>query len=180
MKRRVVAELVPGSIGVALVVCAFVFDQAFLDKHFLPSFLIPREWYVLIERIARVALAVAGVLLAFVLRKPIARAPATTIGVAIAAILALVASEAVLTRVRLRPTGWLVAEDEPQRRPDPRLGWTLVPARTGHKRVGGRVLDYTIDANGYRVRRADEPVDPERSTIVFSGESVMLAALSPW
>ena len=178
------AELVAGAIGVALVVCAIVFDQPFLDKHFLPSFLIPRDWYVLIETSVRASIAFAGVLLALVLRRPLARAAARTpslaIGVAMAVVLALVASDAVLSRARLRPAGWLLAEDEPQRRPDPRLGWTLAPSRTGYKRVGGRVVDYTLDAHGYRVRRADEPVDTERSTIVFAGESVMFGDGLTW
>jgi hypothetical protein len=184
MKPRRVAELALGSIGVALVVCAIVFDQTFLDKHFLPSFLIPRDWYVLIETSARASIASIGMLLALVLRKPLARAtarrPALAIGVAIAVVLALVASDAALSRVRVRPAGWLVAGDEPQRRPDPRLGWTLAPSRTGHKRVGGRVVDYTLDAHSYRVRRADEPIDPERSTILFAGESVMFGDGLTW
>ena len=49
-------------------------------------------------------------------------------------------------------------DEEPRRRPDPRLGWTFVPARTGHNTVGGRVIDYAFDPAGYRVRRVDEPV----------------------
>ena len=44
---------------------------------------------------------------------------------ALAAALAFGVSEVVLRRVHLRPAGWLVPEEEPRRRPDPRLGWTL-------------------------------------------------------
>ena len=54
----------------------------------------------------------------------------------------------------LRPHGWLIPDEEPRRRPDPRLGWTLVPDRVGQKRIGGRPVDYAIDPAGYRVRRA--------------------------
>jgi len=75
--------------------------------------------------------------------------------------------------VHLRPAEWLSPEDEPRRQADPRLGWTCVPERIGHKNTSGRVIDYAIDAAGYRVNRLDEPVDPERPTILFTGESVM-------
>jgi len=79
----------------------------------------------------------------------------------------------VLNRVHLRPAEWLSADDEPRRQLDPRLGWAWVPERTGHKSIGGRIIDYSIDPAGYRVSRIDEPVDPERPTILFTGESVM-------
>jgi len=102
-----------------------------------------------------------------------ARTPAGVLHVVIALLLALGASELVLSRVHLRPAEWLSAKDEPRRQPDPRLGWTWVPERTGHKSIGGRVIDYAIDRAGYRVSRMDVPVDPERPTILFTGESVM-------
>ena len=63
---------------------------------------------------------------------------------------------------------------------DPRLGWTFVPSRTGRGTIGGRTIDYAFDAAGYRVRRADEPVDPERPTILFTGESVMFGKGLTW
>jgi hypothetical protein len=109
-----------------------------------------------------------------------ARAPGRALHVAIAAVLALGASELMLRRVHLRATEWLLPGEEPRRRRDPRLGWTFVPARTGHNAVGGRRIDYAFDSAGYRVRRVDEPVDPERPTILFTGESVMLGEGLTW
>jgi hypothetical protein len=91
----------------------------------------------------------------------------------IAVVLAMGASELVLNRMHFRPGEWLSAEDEPRRQLDPRLGWTWVPKRTGYKSVGGRIIDYSIDPAGYRVSRVNEPVDSERPTILFTGESVM-------
>ncbi len=73
-----------------------------------------------------------------------------------------------------------MAEGEPLRRQDPRLGWTFVPGRIGQKMVGGRVIDYAFDPAGYRVRRVEEPVDPERPTILFAGESVMVGEGLTW
>src|SRR5260370_40496132 len=69
---------------------------------------------------------------------------------------------------------------EPSRRLDPRLGWVFVPSRTGRDNIGGRVVEYAIDSAGYRVRRVDEPVDPDRPTIVFTGESMMVGEGLTW
>ena len=122
-------------------------------------------------------MALVGAWLAFVARRVVgrfaARTPAGVFHVVIAVVLALGASELLLNHVHLRPAEWLSANDEPRRQPEPRLGWTWVPARTGHKSIGGRVIDYAIDPAGYRVSSVDESVDPERPTILFTGESVM-------
>ena len=122
-------------------------------------------------------MAILGTWLAFVGRRRVgrfaARTPEGVLRIVIAVVLAIGASELVLNRVHLRPAEWLSADDEPRRQLDPRLGWTWVPERTGHKSIGGRIIDYSIDPAGYRVSRIDEPVDPERPTILFTGESVM-------
>jgi hypothetical protein len=180
---RVLTEVVTLTIAVALVTCAIGANQQWLDRHFLPSFLFPREWYVRLETSARLALATIGALL--VLAAPrvgrfAARAPAQAVHVALAAILALAVSEPALRRAHLGPAEWLSSDEEPQRRPDARLGWTWVPARTGRSTVGGRAIDYALDPAGYRVRRVEEPVDPERPTILFTGESVMFGEGLTW
>ena len=184
LTSRVIAEAAVVSIGGALVVCAIAANQRWLDRHFLPSFFMPRHWYVLIESSVRVMMAAAGVSLALFARPRVGRfvahAPVRTLHSAVAALLALGASELVLRRANLHATEWLVHDEEPRRRPDPRLGWSFVPARTGHNTVGGRVVDYSFDPAGYRVRRVDEPVDFERQTIVFTGESVMFGEGLTW
>ena len=179
-----IAEIASASIGGALVVCALAANQRWLDRHFLPSFFLPRQWYVLIETFVRLVMGAFGVWLALFARRRVgrfvARAPGLALQAVIAAGLALFASELALGREHLRATEWLVHDEEPRRRPDPRLGWTFVPSRTGHNTIGGRVLDYAFDPAGYRVRRVDEPVDPERPTIVFTGESVMFGEGLAW
>src|SRR5438105_3946102 len=181
---RVIVETAVASIGIALLSCALIANQRFLDRHFVPSFFLPRHWYVVLQTSGRLAMAVLGMWLALVARRRTgrfaARTPAGALRIVIAVVLAIGASELVLNRVHLRPAEWLSAEDEPRRQPDPRLGWTWVPARTGHKRIGARVIDYAIDPAGYRVRRVDEPVDPERPTILFTGESVMFGEGLTW
>lgn len=181
---RVIAEIAVASIGGALLACALAANQRWLDRHFLPSFFLPRHWYVLLETFVRLLMAALGVWLALVARpragRFAARTPARALHVVIAALVALGASELVLRRVHLRPGEWLLPDEEPRRRPDPRLGWTLMPARTGHNTIGGRVIEYAIDPAGHRVRGLDEPVDPERPSILFTGESVMFGEGLTW
>jgi hypothetical protein len=174
---RVTAETAVASVGVVLLSCAVIANQRFLDRHFVPSFFLPHDWYVVLQTSGRLAMATLGTWLAFVGRRRVgrfaARTPEEALRIVIAVILALGASELALTRVHLRPAEWLSANDEPRRQLDSRLGWTWVPERTGHKSIGGRIIDYSIDPSGYRVSRVDKPVDPERPTILFTGESVM-------
>jgi hypothetical protein len=181
---RLIAEIAVASIGGALVACALAANQRWLDGHFLPSWFLPRHWYVLMQTLVRLVMAAVGVSLALVARPHVgrlaARAPTRALHAAIAAVLALGASELVLRRVHLRAAEWLVPDEEPRRRRDPRLGWTFVPARTGHNTVGGRVIEYAFDPLGYRVRRVDEPVDPVQPTILFTGESVMVGEGLTW
>jgi hypothetical protein len=181
---RLAAEIAVASIGGALLIGALLANQRWLDRHFVPSFFLPRLWYVRLETLVRVAMATLGVVSIAVVRprvgRLVARAPALSLFVVIAAFLAIAASEFVLQRVHLQPAEWLLPDEEPRRRPDPQLGWTFVPSRTGHANVGGRAIDYAFDAAGYRVRRVEEPVDVTRSSILFIGESVMFGEGLTW
>ena len=177
------AEAVSAGAGLALVIGAIAARQSWLDRHFLPSFFVPRPWYVLIETTVRLAIGVTGAL--FIagrsqIARLLRRSPMLVLQVTLAAALALAASEVTLRAIHLRPTEWLVPDEEPKRQPDRYLGWVLTPSRTGRTSVGGRPLEYAIDANGYRVRRVDEQVDPERPTIVFAGESVIFGEGLTW
>jgi hypothetical protein len=178
------SESTVASIGVVLMGVGIFANQSWLDRHFLPSFFLTRHSYVLLETLARFAIGMLGVSLALLLRARIgrfvSRSPVRVLHVVLAAILALGASELVLGHVRLLPAEWLGRDQEPRRQRDPRLGWTFVPSRSGHSTIGGRSVDYTFDAAGYRVRRADEPVDPLRPTILFAGESVMFGKGLTW
>lgn len=174
---RAVAETAVASVGITLLSCALIANQRFLDRHFVPSFFLPHGWYVVLQTSGRLAMAILGTWLAFIGRHRVgryaARTPEGALRIVIALVLAMGTSELALTRMHLRPAEWLSANDEPRRQLDAWLGLTWVPERTGHKNIGGRIIDYSIDPAGYRVTRLDEPVDPERPTILFTGESVM-------
>jgi hypothetical protein len=181
---RTVAEVATAVAGLLLVAVVLGANQRWLDRHFLPSFFLPRQWYVRIETIVRVAIGVAGALLASAARQGVARlvsrAPRLIVSAAVAAALALAAGELVLQRFHSRPTGWLVPEEEPRRQPDARLGWVLAPSRVGRGVVAGRTIEYAVDRAGYRVPSAGAAVDPERPTIIFGGESVMFGEGLRW
>jgi len=178
-----VASAAYALIGLALILTALAATQPRLDRHFLPSFFLLRTWYVRLETSVRLLLVGVGASLVLARRwiaRTIAGQPFGAASIVVAALLALGASEAVLRFVHLRPTEWLLPNEEPRRRVDARLGWVLEPARTGHTWIGGRSIEYAIDANGYRVHRSDEPVDFTRPTMVFAGESVMFGEGLTW
>ena len=181
--RNRAVGLTIAAIGIACLAVAIAANQRWLDQHFLPSFFVPRDWYVRAERSARTALAAIGIglmLAAPRLGRRISRTPGRGASIAAAAILALVAGEIVLQVAPPRPLGWLVANDEPRRLPDAGLGWVLAPGRVGRTAVAGRNIEYAIDANGYRVRHLDEPVDRTRPSVLFAGESVMFGEGLDW
>src|ERR1700738_5319417 len=118
---RVTVETAVASVGIALLSCALIANQRFLDRHFVPSFFLPRHWYVVLQTSARLAMAVLGTWLAFVARRRTgrlaARTPAGALRIVMAVVVALGASELVLNRVHLRPGEWLRAGDDPRRPP---------------------------------------------------------------
>ncbi len=169
-------------IGFALLAVAFAADHSWFDRHFLPSFVLSRRKYALIATLARVVTAAIGLLLVFILRprvgRLVARVPARrliadTASILLAIALALGASEWILRHTFGHAAEERPGDEEPLRHHDQHLGWLFVPARTGHEKIGGRVVEYSFDSAGYRVHRPDQPVDPDRPTIVFTGESVM-------
>jgi hypothetical protein len=91
----------------------------------------------------------------------------------LAIVLALGTSELVLRRTYRRAVEEVAPDEVPYRHPEARLGWTFVPSRTGRARIGGREIEYAFDSAGYRVRHADEQVNPDAPTIIFTGESIM-------
>ena len=181
-----IAEIVIASVGVAMLVSALLANQQWLDDHFLPSFHVSRSRYVRIESVVRITVAALGAVLALMARRPLAKfishKPARALQITLAILLAFPATEFIL---RKRQRGVLMAEEytaefEPSRQRDSRLGWVFAPSRTGRQTVGERVVEYAIDPNGYRVRSLDEPVDPARPSIVFTGESIMVGERLTW
>ena len=186
LSARIIVEIGIAFVGVVLFGSALLANQRWLDHHFLPSFYTSRSRYVWIESIVRITIAAVGAVLALVVRRPlskfIAYHPVRALQIALAILLAFPATEFVLRQRhrRIAMAEEYPAEIEPSRQLDSRLGWVFVPSRTGHQVVGSRTVEYAIDSAGYRVRSVDEPVDPDRPTIVFTGESMMVGERLTW
>jgi uncharacterized membrane protein len=174
--------------GLALIAAAIAANERWMDRHFLSGFYVTHSKYVVMLFRARVLAAIAGLLLALAVRRPLARVmvrdPALTLYATAAVVLAVVAAELMLRREPFRATEEIPAMEEPRRRLDPILGWTFVPARIGTHHApfdrGGPPIEYAFDRYGYRVRRLSEPVDLRRPTVVFSGESILLGEDLAW
>jgi len=185
-RARIINEILIAFIGIGLAVSPLLANQRWLDHHFLPSFYTPRSRQVLIETIVRIVVAVLGAVLALIARRPLAKFiadhPGRALQIALAVLLAFPATEFVLrTRYpRMAMKEEYPAHIEPSRQLDPRLGWVFVPSRTGQQTVGNRTIDYVIDSAGYRVRNRAEPVDFDRPTIVFTGESIIVGERLSW
>jgi predicted aconitase len=102
----VIAECAIGLLGALLVGVALFANQRWLDRHFLPSFFVTRPVYIRLETLVRVGLGLLGIILALIARPRIgrfvARGPARAMHVALAAALAVAASEVALRHVELR------------------------------------------------------------------------------
>jgi hypothetical protein len=183
-RKILLAEVAIACIGCALLAAALAANQQWFDKHFLPAFFVSRAKYVQVEQFVRIATAVLGTAVAVVFRRPFARAlvqnPERTVQVTVATVLAFGASELMLRQTYLRAAEEVPARKEPRRHLDSRLGWLFVPSRRGYQGNNGRLVEYAFDERGYRVRRVDEPVDLERPSILFTGESIMVGEKLHW
>jgi len=172
------------ALGVTLVGWALVANQQWFDRHFLPAFFVSRQMYSQIEMIGRAAALVLGLLLLFIARpfvgRLVARHAWMVFSTLAAIVLAFAASEVILSQLHAHAADEEPAGQEPRRRLDARLGWTFVPSRAANHVESGRQIEYAFDTHGYRVRNLSEPVDFERPSILFTGESMMVGEGLTW
>jgi hypothetical protein len=129
---------------------------------------------------------VAGALLLFAVRPLVGRwagrrsARACALDVArlvVAPVLAAFLLSEVLLRHRPAPS---VAHFEPDSEGDDRLAWRPIPSHVTDQLVGKRHVRFVIDAEDERIPSEDEPFDPSRPTILFTGESIASGWALPW
>jgi hypothetical protein len=175
-------EMIVAVTGFVWLIAALSANQAWWDRHFLPLFFYPHEKYVLSERLARLAGATAGILLLVFVRPMTGRLAgrmsgdeivAALLRIILAVGLALAVSELIMGHAFTFAAAERQPGEEPQRRPDQRLGWVFTPNHVGSMIAGGRRISYAIDPLGYRVRDRNTPVDVDLPSIVFTGESIM-------
>jgi hypothetical protein len=184
VRRAAVTEVAIALVGSAMLGCAIAANQAWLDRHFLSDFFIPRQSFLRVETGTRIAVGALGVLLMLPARRPLSRFLARdamrTLLLGLAIVASFGAAEVLLRRSHLRAKEEVPAHKEPRRHLDARLGWLFVPSRAGAQTMNGRRTEYTFDGNGYRVRRAGDTVDFDAPTIVFTGESMMVGEKLHW
>jgi hypothetical protein len=175
------AEIAVACIGCAVIAAAAAANQAWFDRHFLPSYWTPRAEIVRTELLVRISVAVAGaviVLLGRGIARFFAREPLYLLTISIAAVLAFGTSELVLRRAPRGPHEFSRGS-EPRSHLDARLGWSFDVSRTGSA-TQGRHVAYTFDRNGYRVASSAATTDFDAPTIVFTGESMMVGHQLVW
>ena len=181
---RIVTEIASAFVGVLLVACAVGANQQWIDSHFLPLFFMSAGVERLTEQVVRIGICALGILLAFVIRRRlgrlVARNPVRVAVTLLAVVLAFGEAELLLRRQHVRAVEEPIAAQEPLRQLDPHLGWMFIPSRSGRHVKAGREIEYAFDSSGYRVRRVNEPVDPDRPTIVFTGESMIVGEGLTW
>lgn len=187
--RRIAAETAAAVLGLVLLAAAWKASPAWFDRHFLPVFFVPFGLYRAGETAAGLALAALGLVVLLWARPALGRAAsratfdqiaAGAARIALALGLAGIASEAGLSLAFPRAAEEVSPRVEPQRQPDPVLGWTFKPGRVARQRLAGRVVDYAFDIHGYRTQSPAQSVDFTKPTALFVGESIVAGAGLPW
>jgi hypothetical protein len=181
------ANLAVGLAGLASIALAIAAGPAWADRHFLPSFAWSRAFQLGLIQALRLLPALLGLGLLLIVRPRVARAFAEGRGRAVT-IATLTASFAVIAAFAtaeaiLHTRTWHASQErwggrEPLRRRDALLGWDLVPDRRVRALIDGRTIAYATDRFGYRSGGA--PLDFDRPTILFVGESMLFGYGLTW
>jgi hypothetical protein len=175
--------------GLVLLGLAAAATPAWADRHFLPAFAMSRDFQMGVVQALRALLALAGLVLIFLVRPRVIRAieagrgralGLSALSTTIAVVAAFAVAEAVLQTRTWRATQERWGTKEPLRQRDARLGWTFVPDHSGVAEVDGRAIRYVTDRHGYRVRAPGETPDATRPAILFAGESFLLGYGLHW
>ncbi len=168
-------------MGCALIAAALLANQAWFDRHFLPSFWTPREEIIQTEQRVRIGVGIAGVFIILFLRKPAARLlrrdPVYLFTIALAIGLAIVTAEAVL---RVRAANKSPELSDRLRPYDSYLGCFVDKSYTRHEMHLGHDYPLVFDPHGYRVADPASVVDFNAPTIVLTGESVIVGLKLNW
>jgi hypothetical protein len=175
-------EIAVAAAGILLMAFALLARQSWWDRHFLPVFFFSHPKYVLAEKLVRMAAILTGFFLIMFASPMIGRmarrltayeVAASTLRILLAVGLALAVTELTMRHNFAFAAAETQPGEEPVRQPDRRLGWVFLPAHNGSSIAGERRIAYSIDRLGYRVRSPDAPVDLNRPSVVFTGESII-------
>lgn len=189
MRKGGIANAVTAAAGLGLIGLAAGAGRSWTERHFLPAWAWDWDVQLRIILVLRILLALVGLLLILLVRPRLARGVAAGRGreMLVAGISALVAVAAAFgaTEAVLRTRTWHSVQErpesvEPRRLRDPMLGWTFLPNHVGKVPIGGRIVHYASDANGYRVPVEGRRIDFQRPTAIFGGESIVFGYGLEW
>jgi len=188
-RAAIAAEVAIGGLGLAMIAAALAAGQGWADRHLLPAWAWswPVEMRILL--VLRLLLATSGAAIIMFLRPWLAgavragrgRHALVSTATALAATFAgLAAAEGILRTRTWRSTQEKWGQQQPLRARDSRIGWTFLPNSSGTAMLGGRLVHYATDANGYRVRAPGIETDFRKPSLILAGESIILGYGLEW
>ena len=172
----------------ALILLAERADLAWFERHFMHSYLVPREHYAYKVMLARVFCAGLGLLLlvrgrtllcgritAWLLRRTGGARRAAAGRIALALLAATLLFEGVLRHTERRLERMRETNPPLELRlggAHPRYGWLPTPSQRTVAPLAGRDIEYSFNAQSVRVRSVQDVLDPALPTVLFTGESI--------
>lgn len=172
----------------ALILLAERADLAWFERHFMHSYLVPREHYAYKVMLARVFCAGLGLLLlvrgrtllcgritAWLLRRTGGARRGAAGRIALVLLAATLLFEGVLRHTERRLERMRETNPPLELRlgaAHPRYGWLPTPSRSTVAPLEGRDIEYSFNAQSVRTERPDDLIDPRRPTVLFTGESI--------
>lgn len=178
--------------ALALIFFAERADLAWFERHFMHSYLVPREHYAYKVALVRIGCAAVGLLLLVrgrtlvverLHRWALGWSARLTAGERLAAVgrVALVLLvvtfifEAVLRHTERRLERMRQTNPPLELRlggAHPRYGWLPTPSQRTVAPLAGRDIEYSFNAQSVRVRSVQDVLDPALPTVLFTGESI--------
>ena len=168
--------------GVALLAWAWHCDMRWFERYFQGARCMRSDKALRGAMAWRAFGASTGVLLLFVVRPLLARWTGRRSArerwggvarIAMAVLAALSLCELFLRWKETPPAVPRPRPDLPAAREARLTGWALEPSRTTTWNIGGRSVEYAVNAEGVRARSVSDNVDRAAPTLIFAGESVV-------
>jgi hypothetical protein len=181
-RLRIAVEALVALFGAGLVAWGLLADRAWFEHHLYWRYCAVDPKELARAHVTRAVVAALGVAIAVVVRPRAGRwaarrTPRALLGLAarvgIPTLLAVLACEYIL-RAKHLPHDAPRPLDLPDSHEVPVYGWVHDAPRTKTLTYGTHRTTFFADADGNRVRSADEVVDRSKPTILFGGESITL------
>jgi hypothetical protein len=190
-RARLVAELLVGGLGAAVLAWAWHADLRYCERHFCAECFAYDSYQLHAAHAWRVGGALVGLVLLFVVRplsgrwagrRPVGQSLAAVGRIVLALVLAIVASEIGLRVLHLpRPRDKSHTIEVAIGEPNPRYGWLFTASKTTVlPHAGGRHVEYAVNAEHNRAPSVDANPDHTKPSILFVGESLTAGHGLPW